>query len=184
MVLGIGKKKSVIFETQDILYRYFYKQDIPRLVELISSSPEAMPLFFHSIDAKARLKIFMLRFIYEKYVDRLKRFVMSLSPYVLFTSVYDRTIIVAVDKKNGKVIGAVFLSPLLDSWSLDIIIVDKPYRRRGIGSTLLELAKKHVKNLGASYLFTSTSLNSTQAEFFRKRGFVIRYVLNEMQCKL
>lgn len=178
------QRDPVLFETRNISYRYFCKHDIPRLVELISSSPEAMPLFFHSIDVKTGLKIFMLRFTYEKYIDRLKKFAISLSPSVLFTSAYDRTVIVAVDKEKGKVIGAVFLSPILDSWSLDIIVVDKAYRRRGIGSTLLELAKKHVKSLGASILITSTLSNSAQAEFFRKRGFATRNILNEMQCKL
>jgi N-acetylglutamate synthase-like GNAT family acetyltransferase len=185
LVIKNKQRKSIILEKQNILYRYFHRRDIPRLVELISSSPEAMPLYFHSVDAKTRLRTFILRFTYEKYIDRLKRFALLLSPSVLFTSNYDRTVIVAIDKENGKVIGAVFLSPLLaDSWSLDIIVVDKTYRGRNIGSTLLELAKKHVKRLGANYLITSTLSGSAQANFFKKRGFTTSYIIEEMQHML
>jgi GNAT superfamily N-acetyltransferase len=142
-----------------------------------------MPLIFHHLDLRTQYRILTLRFNYEKYIDRLKRFAISLSPSALLKGTYDRTAIVAVEKRNGKVVGAVLLSPLVDSLSLDIIVVDEAYRGKGIGTTLVELAKEHAKWLGARSIITSTSSNSIQARFFRDRGFVVRYKLDEMECK-
>lgn len=174
-------KKSIMIESRDIIYRHLQKQDYPRLSELISSSPEAMPLIFHHLDSKTRYRILMLRFGYEKYIDRLKRFIMSLSLSDLLKRTYDRTGIVAVDKTSGKVIGAVFLSSLVDSWSIDIIVVDVVYRGKGIGTMLVELAKEYAKRLGARSIITSTISNSQQARFFKDRGFVVMHTLNEME---
>ena len=174
----------MISETGDILYRYSSKQDLSRLSQLISSSPEAMPLLFHYLDNRTQHRILVLRYMFEKYLDRLRRFAISLSPITLFTGAHDRTAIVAVEKMTSKVIGAVLLSSLLDMWSLDIIVVNKAYRNKGIGTRLVELAKEHARIRGACKIVTTTGSNSASAHFFRDRGFEMRYRLEQMECEL
>lgn len=171
-------------EIDGVLYRYFRKQDLPWLNELISSSVEAMPFLFHHVDFRTRYRILSIRYTFEKYLDRLRRFAISLSPAALLSSAYDRTTIVAVDRATTEVVGAIILSALAHVWSLDIIVVDRAFRQRGIGTRLVELAKQHARRRGARRLMTTTSSDSTSSRFFRDNGFQTRYRLEQMECHL
>ena len=86
---------------------------------------------------------------------------------------------VARNSKN-KIIGMVTLigypqvEGLMKVWIEDLI-VEKDYRRQGIGKKLLELAKTEAKNLGyKTIVFTSRSSRKEANTFYKNMGFTIK----------
>lgn len=80
------------------------------------------------------------------------------------------SIIVAVD--NSKVVGFVLFT--WDGWDSSIyrLSVHPDYRKRGIGTKLLEEAEKRLKRLGADVTSLRVHVNNKEAlEFFRKRRY-------------
>ncbi len=69
-----------------------------------------------------------------------------------------------------KLIGEAITTELRGSIELDLILVDKEYRGKGIGKLLLETIENYVRNIEADGIKVWTS-SWEDAEFYNKMGF-------------
>lgn len=71
---------------------------------------------------------------------------------------------------GNKIIGEAITTELRGSVELDLIIVDKEYRGKGVGKLLLNAIEKYVQNIGAAGIKVWTS-SWEDAEFYIANNF-------------
>ncbi len=76
-----------------------------------------------------------------------------------------------VVKDRGKVVAAFCISPRSEGVYLETIAISEAYQRKGIGSTLIEHAKKVTKDHGFDKLFVDTYCQYSADDFYTKCGF-------------
>ena len=97
---------------------------------------------------------------------------------------YDRngTFISAFDNKNMVGIVALelnFIGKDNDTLQLDFLHVDRKYRKKGIGKSLLEMAAKRAKYLGAKKLYISATPSKNTIQFYLHNGCRLTEELNK-----
>ncbi len=75
----------------------------------------------------------------------------------------------------------VFIGKNKDQLNLAGLWVSKEYRKQGIATSLVELAKKKAVELGANKLYVSATPSLNTIEFYKKRGFILT---NDVDKKL
>lgn len=170
---------------QSLSIRSAKVKDLPHLVNLLAYSAEARPYLFHFINPQAQLRILRLRYTFEKYLDRIRRFFVSLSPRELVTSSADRAILVAEHQGDNKIVGAMFLSNIGSGiWSLDILVTHPNYREIGVGAALLREGTDLIKAANGKRLLVSVIEGSRAEAFYLNRGFTVTYRLAELELGL
>ena len=76
-----------------------------------------------------------------------------------------------VVKDRGKVVAAACISPRDEGVYLETISVSKEYKKKGIGSELIEHAKKIAKDHGCDTLLVDTYCQYSADVFYTKCGF-------------
>ena len=76
-----------------------------------------------------------------------------------------------VVKDSGKVVAAACISPRDDGVYLETIAISEAYQRKGIGSKLIEYAKKITKDYGFDKLLLDTYRQYSADAFYIKCGF-------------
>ncbi len=90
-----------------------------------------------------------------------------------------------IDDKGGQIFGAFMDSRLVGIIALDNEFigrkkdqldiagfwVSKVYRKKGVGTALIELVKKKAKKIGAKKLYVSATPSKNTVNFYMKRGF-------------
>lgn len=80
---------------------------------------------------------------------------------------------------DGNLIAAIFAGVgRWNSFEIDMIWVDEPYRNKGIGSELLAETEREAKEYGA-YFALAEGLLDWQTGFFKKNGYMIVGTLND-----
>ena len=97
---------------------------------------------------------------------------------------YDRngTFIGAFGNKNMVGIVALelnFIGKDNDTLQLDFLHVDRKYRKKGIGKSLLEMAAKRAKYLGAKKLYISATPSKNTIQFYLHNGCRLTEDLNK-----
>lgn len=86
--------------------------------------------------------------------------------------------------ENNKLIGSSvldckFIGSSFDQLQLVFLHVSKPYRKKGIGKTLLNLAIQKAKNLGAKKLYISATPSRNTVEFYLNQGCLLVNEINK-----
>jgi N-acetylglutamate synthase-like GNAT family acetyltransferase len=76
-----------------------------------------------------------------------------------------------VVKDRGEVVAAACISPRDEGMYLETISISEAYQKRGIGSELIEHAKKVTKDHGFDKLFVDTYCQYSADDFYMKCGF-------------
>lgn len=67
-------------------------------------------------------------------------------------------------------LGHRLLGPQLDTLPIDLMYVGRPYRRRGIGTRLMQLLSREAAARGAKFLYISSTESSSAVGFYRSLG--------------
>lgn len=77
-----------------------------------------------------------------------------------------------VAEEKGEVVGYIALTYCLDEGEINLIAVDKNFRRKNIATTLMNFATKELKNLGVEKLFLEVRRSNLGAQsLYEKLGF-------------
>jgi GNAT superfamily N-acetyltransferase len=76
-------------------------------------------------------------------------------------------ILVAVDKKNGNILG---VGGLLESGEITLNYVSPDYRNQGVSATLLKSMEDYLSGLGVMAVRLNSTL--TARSFYKSRGYV------------
>jgi len=154
------------------------------LNEIIRIMQIALPdLYRHLANPRPRIT-FKVYYVFEKWINRIKRCVKRGSLCFLFTDAYDKIILVA--EYASKIVGFIEGFPITDKeWLISAIAVLPNYRKRGIGQKLVKKLISHLK----SKRWKKVSLyvkpdNVSAIKLYQKLGFIttteqkIRMLLN------
>ena len=95
----------------------------------------------------------------------------------LFTS---RDVIVFVAVRSKKVLGFILGSINNNECRIEWIIVKKGFRKKGIGTKMLNLLIENTKNSGADHFFIAVFMNNSESvNFFNKSGFTVKRTVLE-----
>lgn len=79
----------------------------------------------------------------------------------------------AIAKEDGKIVGFVVLHEFSEEGEIFNIAVREEYRRKRVGTALLEAALEHAENRGLSRLFLEVRAgNSAAYDMYMKNGFI------------
>ena len=77
-----------------------------------------------------------------------------------------------VAEEDGKIIGYIGLSFILDEAEIGKLVVDKDFRRQGIGGSLIEEVKDFLKDQGIAKVFLEVAEDNESAKaLYLKSGF-------------
>jgi N-acetylglutamate synthase-like GNAT family acetyltransferase len=76
-----------------------------------------------------------------------------------------------VVKDRGKVVAAACIAPRDEGVYLETIAISEAYQRKGIGSELIEYAKKVTRDQGCDKLLVDTYCQYSADDFYAKCGF-------------
>lgn len=77
-----------------------------------------------------------------------------------------------VAEEDGNIIGYIGLSFILDEAEIGNLVVDKDFRRQGIGGSLIEEVKKFLKDQGIAKVFLEVAEDNESAKaLYLKSGF-------------
>ncbi|MCR4670211.1 MAG: ribosomal protein S18-alanine N-acetyltransferase [Saccharofermentans sp.] len=75
-------------------------------------------------------------------------------------------------EEDGKIIGYIGLSFILDEAEIGNLVVDKDFRRQGIGGSLIEQVKDFLKDQGIAKVFLEVAEDNESAKaLYLKSGF-------------
>ena len=75
-------------------------------------------------------------------------------------------------EEDGKIIGYIGLSFILDEAEIGNLVVDKDFRRQGIGGSLIEEVKEFLKDQGIAKVFLEVAEDNESAKaLYLKSGF-------------
>ena len=138
------------------------------------------------LNNKEVYRLLALRLKYERYFDRVKKFVFKRSFKYLFVNVFDRAIFVAEHESEKKVVGIAIVSNVVDElWNLNIIAVSPNFRGLRIGTLLMKDIVSYVKNKGGIRIHVAVTPDNTSAvKLYTKFGFVSTGPVDHMKLDL
>lgn len=106
----------------------------------------------------------------EHYFEYLKEYDSHISLEMLSRKIKDREIIIA--KTKEKITGWLRYGYFWDNIPfINMIIIDKQYRGKGIGKDLVGFWEREMSNKGYKIVVTSTLSNESAQHFYRKLGY-------------